>query len=181
MGGAVIANWDKLSNKTQSNDPAQPSTEIAEPKPVDNDPDTLLTTNAEAASSQIIEIVEVEDFSVAFQGCASSANSIRCNSLTESNTDLWLGLRRGRVIDSFGDEYESSLITFGNEEHNNNVNKLLLNNVPIKASLKFDNVPPQVTQIKALQVSYSFQIGAEWSGMPYATEFVRFDEFSISN
>ena len=94
---------------------------------------------------------------------------------------MWIRLRRSRVIDISGNEYDSDLIGFGNDEGSSSVDKQLLENIPIKASLKFDNFSSQTTQIAVLQVPYSFKLGAAWAGMSSATDSVRFTNVTVTN
>lgn len=92
-----------------------------------------------------------------------------------------MALRRGRVFDAFGGEYEASYVTFGKDGNAYSVNKQLLQNVPIRGTLKFDDVPTDIIQLTAIQVVYSLQLGSTWRGMPSATNFVRFDNISVGD
>ena len=183
LGAAAIANWDKIfpssisTLETSESAPLNP----VEPENRSNlpgKPDVSPRVNPPENNSE--QRIEAENFVITLRGCDRAANNIRCNLLIESKEDMWLGLRRGRVIDVSGDEYEASLVVFGSEESSSSVNKQLLQGVPIKASLKFDNFSSETVQIAVLQVIYSFRLGAEWSGMPTATEFTRFSDISVA-
>ncbi|MEL6492769.1 MAG: hypothetical protein AAFQ95_22705 [Cyanobacteria bacterium J06621_3] len=185
LGAAAFANWENLfpdKVSSSSENPELISSDIAElEEPADSkDTQSLDTSDTGLPEGDMGRQLETESFIVTLQDCKRDVSNIRCNFLIESKEDMWLALRPSRAIDVSGDEYESSLITFGSEENSVGVNKQLLEGVPIKASLKFDNFSEEISQLAILQVVYSFQLGAEWTGMPYATEFVRLSDVSIS-
>jgi hypothetical protein len=115
---------------------------------------TTLPTTVKAQDSN----VEKEDFTVSLKSCDRSGKIIKCHLLLtgKKKFDIRVYGSSGpsRIFDSFGNEYNAASVKIGNTENADFVNKQLLEGIPTKLMLTFNEIPPEVKEIAVLDIRY---------------------------
>ncbi|GCL36829.1 hypothetical protein SR1949_19350 [Sphaerospermopsis reniformis] len=116
---------------------------------------TTLPTTVKAQDSN----VEKENFTVSLKSCDRSGKIIKCHLLLTSKKkfDIRVYGRSGnyptsRIFDSFGNEYNAASVKIGNTENADWVDKQLLEGIPTKLMLTFNEIPPEVKEIAVLDI-----------------------------
>ena len=107
-----------------------------------------------------IRKVESNNFIFEFLTCKMSGKNVACNLLiTNKGEDRELEIlsksSRGpasRIFDDLGNIYGSEVIQFGNKK-GRHAKVLTISNIPIKATIHFNNVSPRTTKIGLLELS----------------------------
>ncbi len=124
-------------------------------------------------------IADVKDYLFELHNCISYARSITCNlSIVNKGKDreLTIGTIQYRVdhraytimYDNFGNEYRAGRFTLANNSQDNKgVKSFLVSGVPVKATVKFEEVSPQASSISLLKIECQL---SHW-GDPFEIEF----------
>lgn len=119
------------------------------------------TISGPAPSPNAILIHEAEGFAFYLQKCIKSGTTVKMAYLVESkNNDKQLTVRREtRLFDNFGNEYNLSKVELGNKTSDNNIDQLLIADIPTKLVFTFDNVADNATMIPMFELNcYKFNI-----------------------
>jgi hypothetical protein len=116
---------------------------------------TTLPTTVKAQDSN----VEKENFTVSLKSCDRSGKIIKCHLLLTSKKkfDITVYGRSGnsipsRIFDRVGNEYNAASVKVGNTEDPDRVDKQLLEGIPTKLILTFNEIPPEVKEIAVLDI-----------------------------
>jgi hypothetical protein len=122
----------------------------------------LASKNAPNSNSS----VDLGTMSVSLQGCdrsTKSVNVVKCSvnlvskvdQTAEVGSDFYSSDPRTRVFDPQGVAYKAGIVEFGNNINTSGsrVKTALIKDVPAKATLTFNDVPPEIKNFKALEVS----------------------------
>ncbi len=92
-------------------------------------------------------------------GCTIQNTTVECKFLiTRLGSDTGFYIKSyTRMYDENGDEHSVSYMKIGNKSSTSSVDKRLISNIPKKAIVRFNGVPPQSTRIAVLefQTNYS--------------------------
>jgi len=120
---------------------------------------TTLPTTVKAQDSN----VEEENFTVSLQSCDRSVKIIKCHLLliSKKKFDIRVYGRSGnsipsRIFDRFGNEYNATSVKIGNTENAYWVDKQLLEGIPTKLILTFNEITPDVKEIAVLDIRYNY-------------------------
>jgi hypothetical protein len=133
-----------------------------------------------AQGKQSKPTIEDNDFKFELQGCQRSGESVRCNLVVTNigDKDRPFTLRASysepisRIITKSGEEFGATLAESGKQKHNVEVELRLIQGVPVRAALKFERIPRQVSDLAVLEIGYRFF-------EPYGTARVQFRNVSI--
>ncbi len=124
-------------------------------------PSPLASKNATNSNS----LVDIGTMSVSLQSCersTKSVNVVKCSANLVSKVDQTAKVGndcyrepRTRVFDPQGVAYKANIVEFGSNISNAGctVETALIKDVPAKATLTFNDVPPEIKNFKALEVS----------------------------
>lgn len=100
------------------------------------------------------QFFESHDIQFALNSCSREAASIVCGlAITNKSNDtqIWLHNHCGapaRIIDGIGREFKASEVILGSTRDDNcQVEGTLVNNVPTRTEIRFNNIPPDVSSI----------------------------------
>lgn len=133
-----------------------------------------------AQGKQSQPLIEDNDFKFELQGCQRSGESVRCNLVVTNigDKDRPFTLRASysepisRIITKSGEEFGAALAESGKQKHNVEVELRLIRGVPVRAALKFERIPRQVSDLAVLEIGYRFF-------EPYGTARVQFRNVPI--
>jgi hypothetical protein len=114
------------------------------------------------------------DFSLIYQGCKRSGTAVKCSvdvvariarnySMGDCTTD---DPHRTKLLDSKGGVYKADIVKFSGEPGEYECLGIqLLEDVPVKATLTFKNVDPEIKMIKSLEIwiATSGEEGTRWN------------------
>lgn len=126
------------------------------------------TTNGSSgkqeARAEGLQKVEAQDFVFELQSCKISGENISCSLLiTNKGSDSQIEFARSvgnnltRIFDDAGNEYQVANSQLANQPNSSGwgVRKLLVSGIPAKASLKFEKVSQDATNIALLEIDCS--------------------------
>ena len=127
--------------------------------PSDEATDKLLNKPVRAAqetkTTQSGASFSTGSFSVSLKNCSYSGTSLVFSCIVTNTDELTRAftLRSIRMVDPDGMVYSCNKIVIGNDVGGSYVSSKIIGNVPIQASITFNDVTPGLAKIKALQVN----------------------------
>ncbi|QYX30793.1 hypothetical protein [Sphaerospermopsis torques-reginae] len=120
-----------------------------------------LQQNSQKPSSVKNQTVELEDINVTLQGCKRSSSTVNCHFLLTAKQDGEVYLNcysrsssyNSKIFDTYGGEYFCNQTQLGQSKNEYRVSTKLLKNIPAKAIVTFKEIPTQVKEIAALELS----------------------------
>jgi len=97
----------------------------------------------------------IGSFSVSLKNCSYSGTSLVVSCMVTNTDELTreLTLRSVRMVDPDGIVYSCNKIVIGNDVGGVYTTSRIIGNVPVQASITFDDVTPGLVKIKALQIN----------------------------
>jgi hypothetical protein len=97
----------------------------------------------------------VNDFLFVLKECVRSGTTIKCElSITNNIEDRVLYLYTySRIIDTEGNQYTASVVELGGVKGGVYVEQKLVQGIPLKGYVTFDNIPAQFNQLALLEIS----------------------------
>jgi len=122
-------------------------------------------TTPQQKKSQILSKVNTNEFSFEVQQCKIVENRLTFNLIITNNQkdrELMISLETSRIIDNAGNESKATRIQLGDQlvgtgRYSGAARKILVEGIPIKSSVVFDNVPTETSAIALLE------LGCTWS------------------
>lgn len=129
-------------------------------------------TVSNQSSQEPVKVTHQNEIAYAMHSCMRKSNTINCTlSLTSEGKvqKLTINVKNTRFIDLNGNEYFVSFAQIGKSVSNGyQVENNLINGVPFKASLEFDNIPQDINKLAILDID-----------IDYSDTNVRFDNIAI--
>lgn len=112
-------------------------------------------TNIQPAATA--KIAHQNDIAYEMQGCMRKSNTISCTLIITSevkDNKIFIETTRTRFIDLNGNEYFSNSAKIGNNISNESraVGNNFIKGIPLRASLKFDNIPESINNFAVLEL-----------------------------
>jgi hypothetical protein len=153
----------------------------------DANEDTVTTIQPAAATAKI---THKNDIAYEMQGCLRRRDTISCTLIITSeakDNKIFIDTAKTRFIDLNGNEYFSNSARIGNytTDGNRAVGNNFLKGIPLRSSLKFDNIPENVNSFAVLNLAVQTDnFGTNNSFNEYAAHMhptnIRFDKISIA-
>jgi hypothetical protein len=135
------------------------------------------------ASLSVRANTEFDSSSVILQGCNRSNKAVKCSVNIVSKIDQSISVgscirdTRTRFFDPQGIEHKANVVEFGNrfDRSGCTVEKLLIKDVPAKATLTFNDVALETKSMKALEISIGIKSnkGTEWQYPQYREVIIK--------
>ncbi|MCI5122299.1 MAG: hypothetical protein D3908_14145 [Candidatus Electrothrix sp. AUS4] len=122
------------------------------------------------SQGKLLQVVEVDGFVFQLMSNKLSNRTITFSFLvTNTGKDRRIrlyGSDQSRLFDYEGNEYGAAKVRFGNSQQNNGwLEKVVISKVPIKSSITFEGVPPEIKEVALLEVS-SGSFKAQFRNIP---------------
>lgn len=134
------------------------------------------------------KITHKNDIAYEMQGCLRKSDTISCTLIITSeakDNPIFIDTEKTRFIDLNGNEYFSNFAKIGNNisDDYEGVGNIFIEGIPLKASLKFDNVPESINNFAILDLGVrinSLEARADRHGFDWATPTnIRFDKILV--
>jgi hypothetical protein len=139
--------------------------------------------NAENVTTKPVEeavkITQKNDIAYELHGCMRKSNTLSCTLVITSevkDNKIFIATKNTRFIDLNGNEYFSNSAKVGNQFDgwNGIIGNNFIQGVPLKASIKFDNIPQNVNNFAILD------LGIKIDSDTNVLTNIRFDKISIA-